>query len=207
MPQTYPYPARSGDHALVDSLDDIFEAISVSEEEGEILGDLECEQVIRIMHKAALEVARSSLPLSIGPGPGREEMEVLAFSAPDGPRVEVGHKRPRFFKTCCRRRIQRQIHLKRPSQEEFGVEGGNLLCGGTGITSHGDQLFDCLVEEVDRDLVAGKDGAPPAVVERTTHCFPPSLGSLTARTHLERHPCRRLRTSCLSGCHTACDVP
>ena len=104
-----------------DSFDDPTQALLVSEEEIEILGHFEGEQIARIMEESPFEEVDGAFPFATGPGLRGQHMEELAFAGTEVPAVESHDELRRRLESGLGSRVQRQVGLQDASEDEFGV--------------------------------------------------------------------------------------
>ena len=157
-----------------DSFDDPTQALLVSEEEIEILGHLEGEQIAGIMQESPLEEVDGAFPFATGPGLRGEHMEELAFAGTQVPAVESHDELRRRLESGLGSRVQRQVGLEDASEDEVGV-GCRCVSESDRLAAQGDQVLYGMLEQGDRAPVGCEHRAAPGVDEcATQRCLLPS---------------------------------
>jgi hypothetical protein len=124
------------------------QALLVSEEEIEILGHLEGEQIARIMEEGSFQEVDGAFPFAIGPGLRGQHMEELAFAGTEVPAVECHDELRRRLESGLGSRVQRQVGLEDASENEVGV-GRRRVSEGNGLAGEGANVCDGRMEQGD----------------------------------------------------------
>ena len=145
--------------------DDPFDHVSqlqlVADEEGEVLGDFERQEIARLVQQGPLQEAGRSLPFAVRPRLDGEHMQDLALARCKAPGIEVAHEGPRPVEPRCRAGVQGQICLQDAGEDQLWIASRRLFGESRWVPTERDQLLDRLVQEVDRVLVARRrQGCP-----------------------------------------------
>ncbi len=167
----------------------------VAEEEVEVLGHLEREQVARVAQQRALQRAGGGFPVALGPVPGGAQVVLLplAHHGLVDPLQDLARGRD----ALRGRAVQLQVGAVDVA-EDHAVVGRDRRVGlGHRVAGQGGQLLDGLVEYGHRVLVRGPDGHAPAICERLCHLRNPSC--CQAVTLQAYSPARDRLHKCTSG--------
>jgi hypothetical protein len=103
----------------------------VAEEEVQVLGHLEREQVPRMAQQGPLERAGGGLPVAVGPGPGRAQM--MGFPFPQDRRIQLLDDLGGCRDTLRGRPVQREIGPVDVAEDQAVVGPDRRLGVGHGV--------------------------------------------------------------------------
>ena len=150
-----------------DSLDDPPQALLVPEEEIQILGHLEGEEIAWIMEERSFEEVDGALPLATAPGLRGQHVEPLAFAGAENPGVDPHDEVPRRLEPRLSGRVQSQVCLQDASEDEVRV-GRRRVGERNRLAAQGEQSPNGALENGDRFPVRREHRAAPPVDECVT---------------------------------------
>ena len=83
------------------TVNNLAEFMLLPDEEIQVLGNLECKEIVRIMKQGTLEEAGRTIPFTLGPRLGSQRVQEFTLARFEIPRIEIGQDVLGSIETEC----------------------------------------------------------------------------------------------------------